>query len=80
MSTDSNLTAGFQAVGASVKALRAAVEYWPIRADSATTFPSRASQVPAWYTGPVAYNSRTYLNHPDPTDMVTGDVHRKRVS
>lgn len=81
MSTDSNISAGFTAVGASVKTLRAGIEYWPIFADSATTFPARSASIPAWWgTRPVAYNSRAYLNHPDPTDMVTGDVHRKRVS
>lgn len=49
-----------------------------IYADSATTFPARASRIPSGYSGPVQYVSLAYENHPAPTDSVTGDEHLYR--
>lgn len=57
----------------------AGMGYWTIKADGASTFPAR-STVPAFWTGPVIYDSTVYLNHANPSDMVAGDQHLKRTS
>ena len=55
------------------------VGYWVLKANGSSTFPAR-STVPSWWTGAVLYDSTTYLNHADPSDMVAGDQHLKRTS
>ena len=51
-----------------------------IWANSATTFPARASSIPSGYTGRVAFDSGDYPDHPGPADMVVGDRWRRRVT
>lgn len=51
-----------------------------IWADSATTFPARASSIPSGYAGRVAYDSGDFVGHPGPSDMQIGDRWRRRVS
>lgn len=55
------------------------IGYWVLKANGASTFPAR-STIPAWWTGAVQYDSTAYLNHSNPSDMVTGDQHLKRTS
>jgi len=49
-----------------------------IWADSATTFPSRISSIPAGYVGRVAFDSGDFPDHPAPSDMQIGDIWRRR--
>lgn len=51
-----------------------------IWADSATTFPARASSIPSGYSGRVAFDSGDYPDHTGPTDMIVGDRWRRRVT
>jgi len=51
-----------------------------IWANSATTFPSRASSIPSGYAGRVAFDSGDFLTHPGPVDMQVGDRWRRRVA
>ncbi|MCL2037792.1 hypothetical protein FWG95_02195 [Candidatus Saccharibacteria bacterium] len=49
-----------------------------IWANSATTFPSRLTSIPADYTGRVVFDSGDFPDHPGPTDMVPGDRWKRR--
>ena len=51
-----------------------------IWADSATTFPARATSIPSGYTGRVAFDSGDFPDHPSPIDMIIGDRWRRRVA
>lgn len=49
-----------------------------VNANSPTTFVSRASVIPAGYSGNVEYNSETYPGHAEPSDQEIGDAWIRR--